>query len=89
MEYKGPNEEYPFIQDWTTTLSGLTITTSVWTVPAPLTSLAESFTSSEAQIKVGGGVAGRTYRITNQITASNGDVFERDWFLRVRRGQAT
>lgn len=91
MEYKGPNEKFSFIQDWVTTLSGSTIGASVWTVPTgpgELVIEAEANDTQTCTLTVSAGTVGTTYKITNTITANNGDEFERDWFLRVRRAQA-
>lgn len=50
--------------------TGETIVTSTWTVPAGITKLAESFTTTVTKIVLSGGTVGTIYEITNTITTN-------------------
>ena len=72
--------------DWTDWLeSGDTIQTSVWTVEPGITQDSESETGQVATIWLSGGMAGRSYRVTNQIVTTAGRTNDQPMIIEVLR----
>ena len=84
MEYKSPTEKLKFTLDWTAEIGGSDISTSVWTVPAGLTNDTTSNTTTTTTTRLIGGTLGITYLIKNEVTNAAGDVFKKQFNLRVR-----
>ena len=77
---KDPAARLDYGADWTAWLqAGETITVSTWIVtPADtLTASDESFTGGVTTVWLSGGNVGTNYRVTNQITTSDGRTDDR------------
>ena len=86
MEYKSPEDKFAFELDWVAEISGSTISgTPVWTVQSGLVQDAISNTTTTSTIILSSGVAGKTYQVQCKITTASGDVFEKEFYVRVRR----
>ncbi len=88
MFTKEPSEVATFSIDWSDWLGNLTISSSVWTVPAGITNDAATNNSLSAFIKLSGGTWGETYELSNTITASNGESETRQILVRIQRSVA-
>lgn len=78
MSYiKDPAATLDYGLDWSAWLEGDTIATSTWTIPAGLTTADDSNDTTTTTVWLGGGIAGTTYRVTNQITTAGGRTDER------------
>lgn len=75
-KYKDPNETITFGVDWSEYLGAATISSSSWIIPTGVTQVASSNTTSKATIMLGGGTLGNTYRITNRINTSAGEMLD-------------
>ena len=70
---KDPNSVLDYVFDWSRWLSeGDVIGSSSFVVPSDLTVTNQSFTDISATVWLSGGVVGKTYKITNQITTNPG-----------------
>lgn len=71
--------------DWSQrgTSVSIPITTSTWTVPSPLTGVSDTFTATTTQIKIGGGVPGESYSLTNVVTTASGQTLEAVLAIRI------
>lgn len=85
MIRKSPNDNYEFTLDWVGELGADTISTSAWTVGAGITKDGDTNDTTTTTIDLSGGVAGTTYKLTNQITTAGGDVYEKDIFIKVQQ----
>jgi len=73
-----PQQTEIFELDWTKYLKiGNTISSIVWTLPAGITKVSDSNTTTSTFIKLKGGTIGETYRVTCRITTSDGRKPER------------
>lgn len=64
--------------DWSDVLpAGVTLSSVVHTLPAPLTKLGESTSSPQSQVKASGGVHAAMYQIAGAATLSNTEVINR------------
>ena len=89
MEFKSANDDYEFIQDWTSETVGDPINTSTWTVDAGITKGTEEQTDSNTTLWVSGGVSGQTYKVINRIVTDAGRDFSREWYLRIQDQRAS
>lgn len=86
MLIKAPNDNFPFSVDWTAEIGADTISSSTWTLETGITNDGDSDDSAQTTtIDVSGGVAGKTYTLTNQIATAAGDVYEKDLHLKVQK----
>lgn len=73
---KDPDDEVDYAVNWTRYLTrvGDTIQTSTWPVVAPtgITILSATHDGMRAIVKVSGGTAGTSYRLTNRIVTTPG-----------------
>jgi len=67
---KDPEAIENFTVDWTQALNGDTIASSTWSVPTGITQAAASNTTTQATIKLSGGVLGASYAVVNRITTT-------------------
>ena len=86
---KDPDAVLDYGVDWSPWLeTGETISTSEWTAsPDGLTVMDEpapGMSGTSTLVWLSGGVAGRTYRVTNRITTTAGRIDERSIEIRVR-----
>lgn len=73
--WKDPDAELPYGFDWTQWLAemtGETVASAVWTVPAGLTLVSQAETPTETSVVLSGGVAGTKYNVTVAMTTSGG-----------------
>lgn len=73
--------------DWGGYPGGQTIAASDWHVVPQETDgvavVASAFDASRASVRIGGGIAGHVYAVTNRVTLSDGQVNERSTGFRV------
>jgi hypothetical protein len=75
---KDPNARLDFAVDWSASLpDGDSITSSLWLVPDDLATDTPSIDGTTTAVWISGGVAGRTYQVTNRITTEDGRVDDR------------
>lgn len=78
MEFiKDPNASLDYHVDWLAWLAGDTIVTSTWTVPAGITQLSESETTTMATIWLSGGTLSLKYNVVNRIVTAGGRTDDR------------
>ena len=65
--YKGASSVLDYTIDWTTELSGDTISTSDWTAETGITIDSESETTTDTTVTLSSGALGKEYAITNTI----------------------
>lgn len=84
LEPKTPDEEKDYGIDWRKWIaSGVTITSSDWTVPSGVTEESASISGLYTLIRLSGGTAGQTYELINDIVTSTGEELERAIEVRV------
>lgn len=77
-----PLEKVQYVFDWSDfTINGLTISSSVWSVPAGFTVSAQTIDGSFTVATITGGVVGKDYKFENTITLSDGQKFIDSIFL--------
>lgn len=75
--YKDKDSSLFYGLDWTDRLaSGVTITASVWTVPAGLTNVTTQLATPITKVRIAGGTAGAVYDVVNTATYSTGEIDE-------------
>lgn len=81
---KDPQAVLNYVFDWSLWLAlGETISSVVNTVPAGLTLTSASNTTTTATLKLSGGTAGQSYKVSNRITTSTSQVDERTIIIQV------
>lgn len=80
---KDPHAVLDYVLDWTKWLSGDTIATSEWTVPAGLTLNSHSNTTKRTTAWISGGSASQSYTVTNRITTAGGRTEDRSFIISV------
>lgn len=84
IRLKDPNATLDYGFDWSEWLAtGDTISSSDWTVPAGLTEVSASNTTTTATVFLSGGTAGSSYDVVNRITTANGRTDDRTITIRV------
>lgn len=81
---KDPAATLDFGWLWAPWLAGDTIVTSTWTVPADLTKVSESNTTTTATVWISGGTVGQVYTLVNHITTAAARQDERSMQIVVR-----
>lgn len=88
---KDPSAKLDYALNWTTYLtdpeSGAladTISSATWTVPAGLTKVSESNTTTTTTVRISGGTAGTSYEITCHIVLASGQEDERSIAIAVQ-----
>ena len=87
---KEPSATLDYSVDWGADyLSGDALTESSWAVspaePGGISILANRFDLVSSSVQVGGGIAGRTYRLTNHVVTAEGREDSRSIILRVEK----
>ena len=78
LALKDPNADLDYQIDWSEWLTGTdTISASVWSVPAALTTSNVSFGTASTIVWLSGGTAGEVYDVHNTITTAAGRIEER------------
>ena len=67
---KKATEVLDYLINWTDRLNGDTITGSTWALPAGITQVSTSFTTTTATIMLSGGTVGQRYACVNTITTA-------------------
>ncbi|BBF69839.1 MULTISPECIES: hypothetical protein [Sphingomonadaceae] len=84
---KDPQARVDHAIDWSAYLAEQSLVASLWTVtPEEAGGLmveADAFEAQRSTVRLGGGVVGRIYRLTNRVTLSDGQVDERSVTMRV------
>ena len=80
---KDPNAVLDYSVDWAKWLDGDTIATSVWTVPAGLTKVSDTNTTTKTTVWLSGGTADQSYTVTNRITTTGGRTEDRSFIVKV------
>jgi len=76
-------EVVDFTFDWTTAIGADTIAGSVWTLPAGVTAVSQTYTPTSATVRLSGGQGNYNYELTNAITTASGLVMTQDLFVPV------
>lgn len=75
---KDPNARLDFAIDWSAVLpQDDSITSSIWLAPDDLATDTPSINGRTTTVWITGGVAGRTYAVTNRIVTDDGRVDDR------------
>ena len=80
---KDPNAILDYSVDWAKWLAGDEIVTSDWTVPAGLTKVSDTKTTTKTTAWLSGGAAAQSYTVTNRITTTGGRTEDRSFTLKV------
>lgn len=85
MEYKSSAATLDYTQNWSNWLaSGDTIATSSWSSETGITIDSHTNDTTTATVVVSGGTNGKTYKLTNTITTSNGLDESMSWFVKIQ-----
>ena len=74
---KDPQARLDYAVDWSLWLSGDTIASVAWTVPAGLTMESQSHTATVATVWLAGGEVGATYTVVCEVTTAAGRTDDR------------
>jgi len=88
MEFKDPDDIKSFTINWAADLSGITISSSAFTVDSGITKDSDSNTTTTTSLVLSGGTVGKTYKIANAVTCSNSDVYDKFFLVRVQEHSA-
>lgn len=84
---KDPGARIDYAIDWAPYLDGQSILASEWQISpmeaGGIAMVEASFSGAKAAARLQGGIVGRTYRLGNLVTLSDGSVDERSITLRV------
>jgi hypothetical protein len=82
---KDPGESKRYGRDWTDHLEdGDSVAVSEWVIEDGLTASGEELVGAIAVIRLSGGTSGEDYDVTNHVTTTQGDEFERTFTVAVR-----
>ncbi len=81
---KDPDATLDYTFNWGPWLDGDTISTSIWILETPLSSVSESKTDTIATVFISGGTHLQNYLATNRITTVSGRTDDRTFILRIR-----
>lgn len=75
---KDANDTRTYSINWAAWLAGLagtdTLSTSTFLVPAPLTLVSQSNTTTVTNVRISGGVTSSIYTIYDTVTSANGEI---------------
>lgn len=84
---KDPGAVVDHAIDWSAYLAGQSVVASLWAVtPDEVGGVVvadEAFEAARTSVRLGGGIVGRVYRVTNRVTLSDGQIDERSVTFRV------
>lgn len=80
---KDPDATLDYAVDWSDWLGNDTIDSVSWTVPAGISQVSVTNTTTKATIWVSGGTIGRVYTIVCRITTAAGRTDDRNVLLRI------
>jgi len=82
---KDPDAILDYSIDWSRYLAtGVTISTSSWTVPSGITEDSDSNTTTTTTVVLSGGTADTDYSLTNHVVLSDGNEDDRSITIAVR-----
>ena len=81
---KSPSEEVVEGWDWSDRLGSATLSASTWTVGSGLTGVNATYDDTSTSVELTGGTATTQYLVTNLVTASDGQKYERSFKVMVR-----
>ena len=82
---KDPDAILDYSIDWSRYLAtGVTISTSSWTVPSGIIDLSDSNTTTTTTVVLSGGTADTDYSLTNHVVLSDGNEDDRSITIAVR-----
>ncbi len=84
--FKDPDVTKDYVLDWTAKYlpSGVTVAAATFTIPAGLTKISQSFTTSQSRVIISGGEDGQDYKCVGDATFSNGLSEEITFWIKVR-----
>lgn len=82
---KDPDTDSTYTIDWTNQLGSETVSSSSWTLPAGVTETSSSNTTTTTTITLGGGTAGSTYELTNDVTLSDSSTLDASIYVYVKQ----
>lgn len=82
--FKDPDEVLDYKIEWSSRLSGDTISTSIWVVPSGITQVTNTNDSNSTTIWLSGGTNGATYDILNRIETSGGRTMDQTVKLKIK-----
>jgi hypothetical protein len=82
---KDPDALLDYSIDWAKWLAGDEIAASDWTVPAGLTKVSDTHSTTKATVWLSGGTADQTYQVTNRITTTGGRTEDRSFIVKVEQ----
>jgi hypothetical protein len=80
---KDPNAVLDYSVDWSRWLAGDEISTSEWIVPAGLTKITDTMTTTKTTVWLSGGTADQSYTVTNRIVTTGGRTEDRSFVVKV------
>lgn len=81
---KDPDAVLDYVFDWSSFLGADTITSVSWGIPAGITSVTTSNTTTTATIWLSGGTLNTRYAIRNRIITTGGRTNDRTIYIKVR-----
>lgn len=84
MKFQSPADSNIYTVDWSADLGVNTIASSVWSADTGITLSAPTSDSTTASVTATDGTAGMSYRVTNTVTSSIGEVFSDSFYLRIQ-----
>jgi len=88
MEFKDADDVKSYTLNWAADLSGITISSVAWTLDTGITQDSVANDNTTATITISSGTSGKTYKVGCAVTASNGDVYDKFFLLRVQEHSA-
>lgn len=82
--YQDPVSTLDYNIDWTAWLGGDTISSSTWITHPDITISNTTFTGVITTVYLTGGTAGKTYKVKNKISTTNGRTEEETFDLTIR-----
>lgn len=86
---KDPDAEVDYRIDWGSRLDGRSVSDSDWAVspaePGGIVLVDDAIEGAQTRVTLSGGIAGQVYRVTGQVTLSDGRSDERSLTLRVEQ----
>jgi hypothetical protein len=84
--YQDSDELVARTLNWTADLNNSTISGVTWTMPAGLTNVATSNTSTTASVRISGGTPGETYLVTCTVTTAASETLQVHVLLTIDNG---
>jgi len=87
MEYRSSGDTADYLHDVTSSLSGSEeVSSVVWTIPAGLTLLSQSDTTTGSVIQIDiTGENGQRVELKSKISTSIGNIYNRYWYIVIQK----